>query len=308
MLVSINEIKVNPGRREVEPEDIKSLADSIAELGLLNPITIDQGYTLIAGRHRLEAAKLLGWMEIECTVTDLQGLQAELAEIDENFVRKNLSVIDFGNLLLRRKEIYEILHPETKQGMRNGQTSKNENSSVLGTKSFAQDTAEKLGVSSRTVETQIQTAKNLTPTTKEIIRGSDTKVTKMNALKLSRLEPEQQEGAATQLVAGEINSVDEYKPYSVGDKVFATFEESVADLKNPDKDGTCTPDMFLIALDGLIDRFHRDFAWYSDPECVAVFPQISEEQFEFVKKRVATVTSALEGLVEKIERSFQHES
>lgn len=308
MLVSINEIKVNPGRREVEPEDIKSLADSIAELGLLNPITIDQGYTLIAGRHRLEAAKLLGWMEIECTVTDLQGLQAELAEIDENFVRKNLSVIDFGNLLLRRKEIYEILHPETKQGMRNGQTSKNENSSVLGTKSFAQDTAEKLGVSSRTVETQIQTAKNLTPTTKEIIRGSDTKVTKMNALKLSRLEPEQQEDAATQLVAGEINSVDEYKPYSVGDKVFATFEESVADLKNPDKDGTCTPDMFLIALDGLIDRFHRDFAWYSDPECVAVFPQISEEQFEFVKKRVATVTSALEGLVEKIERSFQHES
>ena len=43
-------------------------------------------------------------------------MQAELAEIDENFVRKNLSIIDFGNLLLRRKEIYEILHPETKQG------------------------------------------------------------------------------------------------------------------------------------------------------------------------------------------------
>lgn len=113
MLVSINEIKVNPGRWKAEPEDIKSLTDSIAELGLLNPITLDQGYTLIAGRHRLEAAKLLGWTEIECTVTDLQGLQAELAEIDENFVRKNLSIIDFGNLLLRRKEIYETLHPET---------------------------------------------------------------------------------------------------------------------------------------------------------------------------------------------------
>lgn len=109
-------------------------------------------------------------------------------------------------------------------------------------------------------------------------------------------------------MAGEINTVDDYKPYSVGDKVYATFEESVADLKNPDKDGTCTPDMFLIALDGLIDNFHKDFAWYSDPECVAVFPQVSEEQFEFVKRRVSTVTSALEGLVEKIERSLQHES
>lgn len=307
MRVPINEIKLNPGRREAEPEDMRSLADSIAELGLLNPITIDLKHTLIAGRHRLEAAKLLGWTEIECTVTDLQGLQAELAEIDENFVRKNLSIIDFGDLLLRRKEIYEILHPETKQGMRNGQTSKSENSSVLETRSFAKDTAEKLGVSPRMVEIQIQTAKSLTLATKEIIRGSNTKVTRTNALKLSRLEPEQQEDAATQLVAGEINSVDEYKPYSVGNKVYANFEESVADLKNPDKDGTCTSDMFLIALDGLIDNFHRDFAWYGEPECVAIFPQISEEQFEFVKKRVTTVTSALEGLVEEIERRLQNE-
>lgn len=309
MLVSINEIKVNPGRREAEPEDIKNLADSIAELGLLNPITVDQNHTLIAGRHRLEAAKLLGWTEIECTVTDLQGLQAELAEIDENFVRKNLSIIDFGNLLLRRKEIYEALHPVAKNGGdRKSEEIRAQKLRSDSVKSFVQDTAEKLGVSPRTVEVQIQTAKNLSPTTKEIIRNADTSITKKDALKLSRLEPEQQEDAATQLVAGEIDSVDEYKPYSVGNKVYATFEESVADLKNPDKDGTCTPDMFLIALDGLIDNFHRDFAWYSDPECVAIFPQISEEQFEFVKKRVATVTSALESLVAEMERSKQYES
>lgn len=128
-----------------------------------------------------------------------------------------------------------------------------------------------------------------------------------DALKLSRLEPEQQEDAASQLVSGKINSLDEYKPYSVGNKVYATLEESIADLKNPDKDGTCTPDMFLIALDGLVGRFHRDFAWYSDPECAAVFPQISEEQFEFVKKRAATVTSTLDGLVAEIERRLQND-
>lgn len=313
MRIPINEIKLNPGRREAEPEDIKNLADSIAELGLLNPITINQGHTLIAGRHRLEAAKLLGWAEIECTVTDLQGLQAELAEIDENFVRKNLPIIDFGNLLLRRKEIYETLHPETKATYEGGAYRGNQHREVgekisPTSKGFVKDTAEKLGVSPRTVEIQIQIAKNLTSAAKEMIRGSDVKINKTNALKLSRLEPEQQEDAASQLVSGEINSLDEYKPYSVGNKVYATLEESIADLKNPDKDGTCTPDMFLIALDGLIDNFHRDFAWYSDPECVAIFPQISEEQFEFVKKRVATVTSALESLVAEMERSKQYES
>lgn len=308
MLLQIDKIRINPGRRKVEPEDVHELAKSISELGLLNPITVDQNHTLIAGRHRLEAAKLLGWTEIECTVTGLQGLQAELAEIDENFVRKNLSVVDFGNLLLRRKEIYETLHPETKHGGdRKSEKIKSAKCTLDFAKSFVEDTAEKLGVNPSTVRRELQTAKNLTPEAKGIIRSADTNITKKDALKLSRLEPEQQEDAATQLVTGEIDSVDDYKPYSVGDKVYATFEESVADLKNPDKDCSCTPDAFLIALDGLIDRFHRDFAWYSEPECMAVFPQVSDEQFEFVKKRIATVTAALDGLVAEIERSREHE-
>lgn len=118
VLVPISEIKVNPGRREARTEDIRELADRISEVGLLNPVTVDCGHTLIAGLHRLEAAKLLGWTEIECMVSGLEGLQVELAEIDENFVRADLSPVDYGNLLLRRKEIYETLHPETHSGHR----------------------------------------------------------------------------------------------------------------------------------------------------------------------------------------------
>jgi ParB family chromosome partitioning protein len=113
--IQIDKIKVNPGRREALPEHIEELAKSIAEIGLLNPITVDHDFTLIAGLHRLEAVKGLGWTEIECTVSSLEGLQAELAEIDENFVRRGLPTIEFGELLLRRKEIYETLHPETIQ-------------------------------------------------------------------------------------------------------------------------------------------------------------------------------------------------
>ena len=116
LLVPISEITVNPGRREALPGDVKELADSILEVGLINPIMVDQSHTLIAGLHRLEAMKLLGRTEIECTVSDLDGLQVELAEIDENFVRKDLSDDEFRELLLRRKEIYESLHPETRRG------------------------------------------------------------------------------------------------------------------------------------------------------------------------------------------------
>lgn len=108
MRIPIKEIKINPGRREALPERVAELAKSIAEIGLLNPVTLDRANTLIAGLHRLEAAKLLGWDEVDYTVSSLEGLRAELAEIDENFVRTDLSAIEYGEILLRRKEIYAL--------------------------------------------------------------------------------------------------------------------------------------------------------------------------------------------------------
>ena len=80
---------------------------------MMNPITVDADYTLVAGLHRLEAAKLLGWTEVECTVCELDRLHAELAEIDENVVRTGLSDLELSELLARRKKIYETLHPST---------------------------------------------------------------------------------------------------------------------------------------------------------------------------------------------------
>lgn len=217
MRISISEIKVNPGRRETAPANVRELADSIAEVGLLNPITIGQDLTLIAGLHRLEAAKLLGWTEIECVVSGLEGLRAELAEIDENFVRSDLTPLEFGELLLRRKEIYEALHPESVQTNQGGPFRGNQHQEVSDkmtqtTKSFAQDTAEKLGVGRRTVERQVQIAKNLTPETKDILRGADMPVTRKQALALSRLAPGLQAKAAALLAAGEIQSIEKYAP------------------------------------------------------------------------------------------------
>ena len=332
MLVQISEIKINPGRREAKTEDIRELADSISEVGLLNPITVDCGHILIAGLHRLEAAKLLGWTEIECTVSGLKGLQAELAEIDENFVRAELSPMDYGDLLLRRKEIYEALHPETKAGIAqaagmNRAVGNNVTDKMSATlKSFVDDTAEKLGVDPRTVRRDIQTAKNLTPEAKNIIRDADAKITKKDALNLSRLAPEQQTEAASRLVSGDIHSVDEYQPppagpepaepeptteappsvpYSSSGRHFATFEESIADLKNPDKDCSYTPDSLLAELDSFIEKFHREFAWYSDPFCAAAFSDISQVQLDNLKERFDTISTAFHDLLKQMKRSMR---
>ena len=199
MQIKISEIKINPGRRDTQQRNVEELARSIAAVGLMNPITVTQDNTLIAGLHRLEAVKLLGWTEIECTVSDADGLQAELAEIDENFVRAGLSHRELGDLLLRRKELYEAIHPETRQGQRNGQTAKNDKLTVLAAKPFSEDTADKLGISKRTVERLVQTAANLTPEAKKTIRDAGDKITKGDALKISQLPPDQQAEAAAVL-------------------------------------------------------------------------------------------------------------
>lgn len=304
MKIRIDEVRINSGRREARVDNVQELAKSIAEIGLLNPITVALDRTLIAGRHRLEAAKLLGWAEIECTVCEVDGLLAELAEIDENMVRTNLSPIEFGDLLLKRKQIYETLHPETRQGMRNGQTSKNDNLSVLGIKSFTQDTADKLGVSPRTVERQVQVAKNLTPDAKEIIQSSGKKIAKGNVLKLSRLEPSQQTATALKMVSEVESCINKYRkrpaPYSLGGRRYNSFEESVADLKNPNKDASYTAGTLLAGMDGFIDNFHKDFSWYSMPMCTVAFPLINQEQFDYISERFEDVCGEIHELLQAI--------
>ena len=216
MLIPINKIGINEGRRELSPAGIDKLVESMAAVGLLNPISIDESNTLIAGNHRLEAAKRLGWTEIECSVRKLDRLQAELAEIDENFVRTPLTPMEQNDLLLRRKEIYEALHPETRAGAAqaagmNQAVGNNVGAAVAPTsKSFVQDTAERLGVSPSTIKSQVRAAKNTIPEVKEIIRESGVVISKKDAVRLSQLEPEQQKDAASQLASGTIRSVKEY--------------------------------------------------------------------------------------------------
>ena len=307
MRLSIKEIQVMEGRRSLDTCHVGELADSIREIGLLNPLTIDRDNFLIAGLHRLEAVKRLGWTEVDCTVSSLEGLAAELAEIDENIVRSDMSTLEYGEILLRRKEIYETLHPETKRGMRNGQTSKSDKMSFLETKSFAQDTAEKLGVVPRTVERQIQTAKNLTQEAKEIIKNADKKISKKEALKLSRLEPEDQKEAARLLTTQQIRNMGEYaeKKKEEPEKAGGSLKDMIAELKDPDKDCSGTPDSFLEEYGAFVRKFHKEIGWYSDPYYDTVFPYVSQRQLSILRELTDSICAAAGQLLHKVERTMK---
>ena len=263
MRIKISEIKINPGRREAEPKAIEELAKSIAAVGLMNPVTLDQNNTLIAGLHRLEAAKLLGWTEIECTAMGMDDVQAELAEIDENIVRTRLNRQELCEQLLRRKEIYETLHPETRHGMRNGQTAKNANLATLETKSFAEDTAEKTGMSKRAVSRLLQIANNLTGDARRIVEAHN--MTQDTALKLSRLQHDEQVEAASMLAAGTMESVEQYQEYQrERRKAIALslplYDEPPVDTRTEEEKERQKKE----SLDGLVREFSRFIEQFLD--------------------------------------------
>ena len=118
--LSVAAIVVGRGRRKLDDGIVEALADSVAEIGLQNPISVrlsDGGVPhLISGLHRLEAFKRLGRNRIPAIIRDLSGERRELAEIDENLVRDDLSPSQRAAAISRRKELYEELHPETRQG------------------------------------------------------------------------------------------------------------------------------------------------------------------------------------------------
>ena len=89
-------------------EDIGSLstlASSMKQYGLINPITVDNNNELISGYRRLMAAKELGWNEIECMLMEnLSTLEKLEIEMHENITRKDFTEkeVDKG-LELREK-------------------------------------------------------------------------------------------------------------------------------------------------------------------------------------------------------------
>ncbi len=91
MLVPIEKIKVKKRVRK-DLGNLSDLKDSLRTYGLLNPITINSKYELIAGERRLTAAREIGWTNINANVVDnLTEIEQLEMEIEENNQRKEFT-------------------------------------------------------------------------------------------------------------------------------------------------------------------------------------------------------------------------
>jgi len=201
----LKDITVQNGRRRVDEDKVQQLAQSIGEVGLLNPITVTEEGVLVAGMHRLEACRLLGLDEIPVNVVALDGMRAELAMLDENLFRNDGTVLERAEWLKRRKEIYEVLYPETRWGgdMKSAAAKSNGNNF----RSFSNETAAKAGVSPRTIRQEVQIATRLADDVKDALKATAVADHKTDLLALSRMDPERQREIATRIAEGSVETV-----------------------------------------------------------------------------------------------------
>lgn len=172
-VIPLGQIDAEKRLRTIDPDWVAMIAASMQEEGQRTPIEVRKAgkrYKLIAGGHRLEALKLAGIETAWCVVKKATDDEAMLLEIDENLCRRELSELDRAIFLARRKEVYETLHPETKHGAApNG--GKDDKLGIFAP-SFNEATADKVGLSPRTIARSITRYKHIMPDVREKISST----------------------------------------------------------------------------------------------------------------------------------------
>jgi len=191
-------------RKRVNRAHIQELAESIADVGLLNPISITKNNKLIAGFHRIKACETLGWEEVPCIIVNSDNsIDLQILEIDENLMGPKLTALEEAEHLALRKKLYEEKFPDTKKGAYSKQANRdssgkilpktiNDKLSLIDKPSFTEDTSSKTNKSKRTIERGIQIANNIDPEVKEEIWDTKLEDHKTDLLKISKLVPEKQ--------------------------------------------------------------------------------------------------------------------
>ena len=122
-------IRANPAqpRQEFEKEALESLAESIRQNGLLQPVTVrrtqDGGYELIAGERRLRACRIAGLKLVPCILSGCDARQSAILALLENLQRRDLGVFEEAEGLRRLVEEWGVTQEEAAARLGKSQSS-----------------------------------------------------------------------------------------------------------------------------------------------------------------------------------------
>ena len=84
-------------RGEFDEKELASLAESIRENGILQPINVRRcgvNYEIVSGERRLRAAKICGLSEVPCIIIEADDERSAVLALIENIQRRDLSYFE----------------------------------------------------------------------------------------------------------------------------------------------------------------------------------------------------------------------
>ena len=219
MTMALDRILAGERLRPIDQRVVDLYAETMAARGCLDqPITVRPiatpangcDHKLVAGGHRLAAARKLGWAEIAVTVNDYANEdEARLAEIAENLIRADLNPLDRAIHLAELKQVWERLHPEAKRGGDRRSTKRQEaikpQTLPFG---FSREAAATIGLSDRTVRDAVQIAEALIGDIADLLRRAPVDLKGAQLRALAKLPATERRTAAAHLSDGRAKSFD----------------------------------------------------------------------------------------------------
>lgn len=108
----LDKIQTNPfqPRFEFDEHALQKLAESIKEVGLLQPISVREvghdKYQIVAGERRYQACKLLGKSTIDALITQTEDSELAILALAENIDRQDLSDFEIGQALRKIESLF----------------------------------------------------------------------------------------------------------------------------------------------------------------------------------------------------------
>ena len=103
-------------RKDIDPEKLQELADSIKAQGVIQPIVVREigtdMYEIIAGERRWRAAQLAGLHEMPVVIKELDDRSVMAIALIENIQREDLNPLEESEALKRLLDEFEMTHQQ----------------------------------------------------------------------------------------------------------------------------------------------------------------------------------------------------
>jgi ParB family transcriptional regulator, chromosome partitioning protein len=116
-MIPVDQVAPNPNQPRVHFDEaaLADLADSIAQIGVLQPVLVrrvDDAFQLIAGERRWRAARRAGLTEIPAIVRDSDDVAAVEEALVENLHRADLTALEEAAAYLQLIEDFHLTHDD----------------------------------------------------------------------------------------------------------------------------------------------------------------------------------------------------